>query len=82
LLTWWLKDSVGKLFKESFNMYGYTAEKLFYDGKMAREGVRVGVDWGEAIQKPWFVRARRERRAWEKQQIWKRLLGNRARRGL
>lgn len=72
LLIWLLEQNgINTIWECTKNRYGYTAQKLFRSGEYARIVV------GEGTPKPWFDRRwMRERKA-RKQEIWRRLLGER-----
>jgi hypothetical protein len=74
LLTWWLEQpGVNIIWRECLNDYEATPEELFSAGEKATgEGAN---GW-----RPWFVRSWTEERVKKKQEIWKDLLGEHARR--
>jgi hypothetical protein len=78
LLTWWLEQEqpgVAAIWEKCLNNYGATPKALFYAGeKVKREGDN---GW-----RPWLGRLWTEERVKRKQEIWKDLLGERAKRHL
>lgn len=76
LLTWWLEQpGVGAIWKDCSNNHEATPDELFHAGEKAnREGAN---GW-----RPWFMRSWTEERVKKKQEIWKDLLGENARRKL
>lgn len=76
LLTWWLeKPNVDKIWRECLNNYEATPKEMFYSGERAQKEGANG--W-----RPWFKRSWTEERVKRKQEIWRALLGENARRQL
>jgi ankyrin repeat protein len=76
LLTWWLeKPGVNAIWRECINYYEATPEEMFYSGERAQKEGANG--W-----RPWFARSWTEERVKRKQEIWRDLLGENARRRL
>ncbi|KAE9374592.1 ankyrin [Stipitochalara longipes BDJ] len=76
LLTWWLgQPGVDTIWRECLNYYEATSEEMFYSGEKAQKEGANG--W-----RPWFKRSWTEKRVKRKQEIWRDLLGENARRKL
>jgi hypothetical protein len=76
LLTWLLeKPGVETIWRECLNYYKATPEEMFYSGERAQKEGANG--W-----RPWFKRSWTEERVKRKQEIWRDLLGENARRQL
>jgi len=76
LLTWWLdQPGVDTIWRESLNYCEATPEEMFYSGERAQKEGANG--W-----RPWFKRSWTKERVKRKQEIWRDLLGENARRRL